>query len=187
VKGYRRAWWVVPLVLALVGQVRGERLRLPDLPVLTQAGTRLAFRSQAIGDRLVVVSAVYTGCSTVCPLTIAIFQVLQARLGARVGNGVRLLTVTLDPEHDTPARLAEAAREAEAGPSWLWLTGRKPDLDRILYAMGAYSDDFTEHPPFVLVGDGRRGVWRRLFGFPSPEELEAVLLELEQDRGAGDR
>jgi len=142
----------------------------------------MAFRSEAIGDRLVVVSAVYTGCSTVCPLTIAIFQSLQARLGPELGATVRLLTVTLDPEHDTPARLARAAREAQAGPGWLWLTGRKPDLDRILYAMGAYGDDFTEHPPFVLVGDGRRGVWHRLFGFPAAEELEAVLRVLERDR-----
>lgn len=177
---------LIALVFASsVAFARAETLRLPDVPVTGHDGITRAFRSEAVGDRLVVVAAIYTDCTTICPITTVILQDLQGRLGDRLGAGVRLLAVTLDPARDTPARLAAAAREAGAREGWLWLTGRKRDLDRLTAAIGAYSADFTEHPPVFLVGDGARGVWRRLYGFPSAEELLAVLDELARAREGG--
>lgn len=176
---------VILLVGLAVSSARAEAIRLPDVPVTGHDGITRAFRSEAVGDRLVVVAAIYTDCTTICPITTVILQDLQGRLGDRLGAGVRLLAVTLDPARDTPARLAAAAREAGAREGWLWLTGRKRDLDRLTAAMGAYSPDYTAHPPVFLVGDGARGVWHRLYGFPSADELLAVLDELARAREGG--
>lgn len=163
------------LAVVLSREVRAESLRLPDLPVVDRSGRSLAFRSEAIGSYRVVIAPIYTDCSTICPITIAIFRDLQELLGDRLGSEVRLLSLTVDPARDTPARLAEAAAAIGARDGWLWLTGRKPDLDRITAALGAWSADFTAHPPVILVGDGARGVWRRYYGFPEASELLAAL------------
>ena len=69
---------------------------------------------------------------------------------------------------DTPARLKEYAARYGAGPGWTWLTGPKPQVDEVLQVFGAYTPNFVEHPPLVMVGDAKTGKWIRFYGFPEP-------------------
>ena len=62
-----------------------------------------------------------------------------------------------------------------AAPGWLWLTGEKPDVDRLLLGLGAYTPDIESHPPMILIGDAARDTWVRLYGFPSPDEIIARI------------
>jgi cytochrome oxidase Cu insertion factor (SCO1/SenC/PrrC family) len=78
-----------------------------------------------------------------------------------------MVSVTVDPARDTPAKLKAYARKWKARPGWVWLTGSKDVVDRVLKGMGAYTPSFTDHPPMVLVGDGRTGAWTRFNGFPN--------------------
>src|SRR5512139_2754184 len=150
------------------------RVELPDTRLLNQDGEPLRFGSEAVGDGVVVIDFVYTRCTTVCPVLSAVFAQLQERLGPRV----RLVSLSLDPVSDTPARLKEYASRYASGPGWTWLTGDKPEVDRTLLALGAYVGDPASHPPMVLVGDVRRGGWTRFVGIASPERIAARAEEL---------
>jgi protein SCO1/2 len=147
---------------------------LPDVPLLDATGKRVRLAHDVIGERIAVVNFVYTTCTTVCPVSSATFQQLQKRLATALGNEVVLVSVTVDPLRDTPERLREYAGRHQAREGWIWLTGAKPDVDRVLKGFGAYSARFQDHPAMVLVGDASGG-WSRFFGFPSVEQLLARI------------
>lgn len=159
-------------------------VKLHDQSLLTQDGERVKFASDIIGDRIVVMDFVYTTCTTVCPVLSAVFAQVQERLGDRLGQEVLLVSVSVDPTRDTPARLKAYAAKHQARDSWVWLTGEKPRVDQVLTGLGAYAPRFEDHPAMVLVGDGRSGSWVRFFGFPGPDQILAAVDQLVAARQA---
>jgi protein SCO1 len=157
-------------------------LKLADAKLVDQHGAALGFKTDVIGDKIVVMDFVYTTCTTVCPVLSALFGQVQARLGSRIGRDVALVSVTVDPVRDTPARLKEYSARFDAGPGWIWLTGRKPVVDGVLKSLGAYTPNFVDHPALVLVGDGASGKWTRYYGFPDPDQIVAKVDELQAAR-----
>lgn len=149
----------------------GVELKLPDTSLKDQDGRAVRLTSDVLGGRVAVVNFVYTTCTTVCPVLSATMAQLQQRLGKRLGEKVLLVSVTVDPLRDTPARLKEYAGQHGAGEHWRWLTGRKSDVDAVLKAFGTFTPDPVDHPAVTLVGDAEGRRWTRLYGFPSVEEV----------------
>ena len=158
------------------------RIKLPDTALTDQDGRAQRFATEVAGDRIVVVDFVYTTCTTICPVASALFGQVQKQLGDRLAQDVRLITVTVDPVRDTPARLKEYGKRYDAGPGWTWLTGPKPQVDEVLKAFGAYTPNFENHPPLVLVGDAKGGRWTRFYGFPTPDQVTGAVRELTAAR-----
>ncbi|MDH3758221.1 MAG: SCO family protein [Gammaproteobacteria bacterium] len=158
---------------------------LRDRPLLTQDGEEVLFVSDVIGDNIVVMDFVYTTCTTICPVLSAIFTQVQGKLGEQVGDDVVLVSMSVDPIRDTPQRLKAYSAKHRAGDSWLWLTGAKPVVDEVLVGVGAYTTNFEDHPTMVLIGDGRTGEWKRLFGFPNPDRIVSVVNEMRARRESG--
>lgn len=157
-------------------------ITLHDLTVLDQDGKRMRFRSDAIGNHITAITFTYTNCTTICPVLDSIFVRLQDLLGQKLGSDVELITLSIDPTNDIPARLKQHAKKLKAKPGWIFLTGKKHDIDTILQGLDAYAPDIYNHPPTVFVGDGRKNVWKRLFGFPSAEKILNVIREFEDAR-----
>lgn len=126
--------------------------------------------------RTVVLDFVFTSCRTACPALSAILHVSEKQLGDRLGRDVILVSISVDPQHDTPGALLAYATKLGAGPHWYWLTGASADIDRTLRAFGVPLGGRPEdHPPMVLVGNADRGRWLRWVGLPTPQALaEAV-------------
>lgn len=150
-------------------------IELLDVELLDQDGAPTRFASEVIGDRIVALNFVYTSCDTVCPMVSAIFARLQEQLGDRLGQQVRLASVSIDPLTDTPARLKEYAQRFHAGPDWIWLTGEKQRIESTLKGLGVYTADFSGHAPAVLVGDASRDLWVRFNALASPDEIKAKI------------
>lgn len=150
-------------------------IALPDPALLTSRGTRLHFARDVVGDHVVVVGLIYTSCTTVCPVVSALMADLRDQFAASGERRVRLVSLSIDPVRDTPARLHRfAARYGGDGDAdWLWLTGASTDVDTLLRAFGTYTPNFEDHPSVVLVGDGASGRWTRHYGFPDPAALRA--------------
>jgi protein SCO1/2 len=158
---------------------------LRDRTLLDQDGKEVRFVSDVIGDNIVVMDFVYTTCTTVCPVLSALFRQVQDRLGDRLDKEVVMVSLTVDPVRDTPQRLKAYSAKHRAAPGWVWLTGPKTTVEDVLIGVGAYSVNFEDHPSMVLVGDGRTGEWKRLFGFPSPDRIMQLVEELEESRSGG--
>ncbi|MFZ5541635.1 MAG: SCO family protein [Pseudomonadota bacterium] len=163
------------------------RVQLEDTLLLDRYGVERRLKSDVLGDRVAVVNFVYTTCTTVCPVTSATFAQLQERLGARLGTQVRLVSITVDPQRDTPARLRAYAAKHDAGMHWTWLTGRKDAVDAALKGFGAYTPNPQDHPAIVMIGDARSGQWTRLYGFPAVAEILAEVDRRIAERAAAAR
>jgi protein SCO1/2 len=153
--------------------------------LVDQDGQELMFVSDVIGDNIVVMDFVYTTCTTICPVLSALFTQVQGKLGDAVGDEVMLVSMSVDPVRDTPQRLKAYSAKHRAGQGWLWLTGPKGDVDDVLTGLGAYTSNFEDHPSMVLIGDGRTGEWKRLFGFPNPDRVVQIVNDLRERRRAG--
>lgn len=162
-----------PEIKAVVPQ--GAKVTVTDTPLVDQDGRRVRFGSEVLADRLVVIGFVYTSCTTVCPVTSQIMAQALERLGERARD-VAFVTVTVDPVRDRPAVLKAHAERIGAG--WRWLTGAKPQVDEVLKGFGAWTANFVDHPPLIMVGDAKSGHWQRFFGFPDPDQLVAAVREL---------
>lgn len=163
-------------------EARPAVIQAPDAELLDQDGRKVKFRSDVLGDRIVVLDVFYTSCGLVCPILSAIMADLQDSLGERLGKEVSLVSVTVDPVTDIPPRLKEYSERFQARRGWTFLTGETDRVATVLKSLGAYTADFTRHPPMILVGDARKGEWTRYYGLPSSAQLLGKVNELAAAR-----
>jgi protein SCO1 len=100
---------------------------VPDVAVLDQTGARL--RTADLAGRVLVANFIFTRCPTVCPVT----SLKMKRIGERLADqpGVGLVSVSVDPKHDTPEVLRAFAARYGADPArWRFLTGEAGALRR---------------------------------------------------------
>jgi len=155
----------------------GAPPRLADIALTDQNGRPQRLLSDVIGDKVVLVSFVYTHCTVVCPVVSHTFSQLQDQLGGLFGSRVRLVSLTVDPARDTPGQLKAYAAQHGARPGWVWLTGSPANVTAALKGFGTYSANFENHPAVVMLGDGRSGKWTRLYDIDDAPRLLAKTLE----------
>jgi protein SCO1/2 len=119
---------------------------IPDFTLKDQTGATV--RLSDLKGEPVAVTFLYTRCpiATACPMTTAKFSKLDAMLAeAKLGH---LLTVTVDPEHDTPEVLADYAKKAGADPKrWKFLTSSPEAVARVASSFGVIY--YPEHGQIV--------------------------------------
>jgi len=125
------------------------------------------------GDGPVVVNFIFTTCPTICPVLSATFASFQRGLIAEELSEIRMVSISIDPEHDTPARLREYATTFDAGPGWRFYTGDLETIVAVQKTFDAYRGSKMNHAPltFMRAGPGER--WLRLEGFLKSAELLA--------------
>ncbi|HVT59848.1 MAG TPA: SCO family protein [Thermoanaerobaculia bacterium] len=153
-------------------------LRVPDVTVVDQDGRQVRFWSDLMAGKVVAVSFIFTTCTTICPPIGANFGRLAKLLDGRLGRGVSLISVSVDPLTDTPQRLKAWARQFGGGPGWTLVTGNKSEIDRLLKALQAYTPNYADHSPLILVGNAANGVWQRTSGLAAPAEIAKLIDQL---------
>ena len=113
----------------------------------------------------------------------ASFAQTQTALGDEAKD-VRMISISIDPEHDTPAKLREYAQRFHAGPGWEFLTGDLNDVITVLKAFDAYRGDKMNHIPLTMLRVQPDGPWVRMEGFASAGEL---VQEYRSQDGPGRR
>lgn len=166
------------LALALVlSTVAAYQPRVPDVEVVTQDGRRVHFYSDLVQGRTVAINFVFTNCSTICPVSGALFADLQKRSD----RGVHLISVSIDPETDTPRKLAAWSRRFrsdDGGGDWTLVTGDRPSIDRLLAALGAPPGRPQDHAPLTIIGNDATHSWKRFYGMPGAKQLDAMFEEV---------
>jgi protein SCO1 len=133
----------------------------PNLPVVTQDGKTLRFYDDVIKGKQVVISFIYTNCPDICPLTTARLALVKDQLGDAMGRDVFFVSMTVDPENDTPERLKAMADAFDTGPGWLFLTGKPEDIRAINSKFGNRSPLLSEHKMEIVLGNDVTGDWQR--------------------------
>jgi protein SCO1/2 len=108
---------------------------------------------------------------------------VQEAFGERVGKDVFLVSITVDPATDTPARLKEYAGKFNARPGWIFLTGKKENVDWALYKLGQYAETKDDHKTVFIIGNEATGLWKKAFGMAKPAELVQIVESVVNDKG----
>jgi len=153
----------------------------PNVTFTTHQGKSVRFYDDLIKGKIVAVDLIYTTCKYACPLETARLAQVQRLLGDRMGRDVFFYSITIDPDHDTPAVLAEYAEKYRAGPGWLFLTGAKADIELVGRKLGIYAGpDPTNadgHGPYLLVGNQATGQWMRNSATDNPKFIARTIGE----------
>jgi protein SCO1 len=109
----------------------------PEFALTDQDGKRLALK--ALRGKVLAITFIFTSCADTCPLLTAMLAGVRDRLGAAFGPDIHFVSITVDPERDSPAmlkRYAEAHRAKSAG--WSFLTGTPTEIREVTRAYGVY-------------------------------------------------
>jgi protein SCO1/2 len=154
-----------------------------DVELVNQDGEKVKFYSDVLKGKTVVVNAFFTTCTSVCPPMNRSMEKIQEAFGDRVGKDVFLVSLTVDPATDTPARLKEYAAKFHAGKGWVFLTGKKENLDWALYKLGQYVEDKESHKTVIIIGNEATGLWKKAFGMAKVDELIKIVESVAGDKG----
>jgi len=148
--------------------------KVPAVQLVRDDGKSVRLGDELDDGRPVVLSFIYTSCTTICPVTSLTLAQLQARLGA-ARDRVHLVSISIDPEQDTPARLHDYARRFGAGPEWQHYTGTVAASQASQQAFGVYHGNKMDHAPVTLLRAAPGARWVRIDGFATADQLVAEL------------
>jgi protein SCO1/2 len=154
---------------AAIREVRGKTSdRFSNVELTTQHGERVRFYDDLVRDKVVMINFMYTTCPLICPGMAARLSRFSDLLGERAGRDITILSISIDPEVDTPEKLDTYWKAFGSKPGWIFLTGDYDAIDRLRHELGVYDPDpiidadKTQHAGIVTFGNDRTDRWAAL-------------------------
>ncbi len=175
----------IALLLFLVATAAGAGDHyLANLKLTDQNGRRVDLYDDLIHGKTVVINSFFASCTGSCPVMARTFLHLQKMFGDRIGKDVFLVSITVDPENDTPAKLKEYAERMGAKPGWSFLTGSRAEVETALKKIGQYTEVREGHVNIMIAGNDRTGLWKKIQGIAGASDVYDVVITVADDRGA---
>lgn len=152
---------------------------VPAVQLVRDDNKVVSLQEEMNDGRPVVLNFIFTSCGSICPLMSQVFAQFQQRLGAESRN-VHLMSISVDPEQDTPAQLREYARKFHAGPSWQHYTGTIEASLAAQRAFNVWRGDKMGHTSVTFMRVAPDKPWLRIDGFVTPEELLERYRQLKE-------
>lgn len=153
-------------------EVSTARYATPKISLTDQYGRKVRVDQLLSEDRPMLVQFIFTSCTTICPLMGAVFGGAQEDIAA-VAPDYRMVSISIDPEYDTPEKLREFAAKQNARPDWVFLTGTADDITKVTKSFDALNqgDNKMYHQPFTFIRWRKDGEWVRIRGLLSVADL----------------
>ena len=150
-----------------------EVFSVPDVVLTNQDGVKVRLRSLLQTNKPVLLDFIYSSCTTTCPVLSAGYASVQNKIGPDT-KSVQLISITIDPDKDSPKVMKEYLKRYHARPGWDFLTGSVEEIGKVLLAFRAneMNDNF-----FTLVRTGSGEKWTRVLGRLSAAEIQATYLK----------
>lgn len=142
----------------------------PDVSLVRDDGKSVSLRGELDDGRPVIMNFIFTTCTSICPLASQTFAEFAQKLGTD-RDKVHLISISVDPEQDTPDRLREYASRFNAGPEWQHYTGTLEASLAAQRAFNVWRGDKMSHTPITLLRAAPGKPWLRIEGFVTPDEL----------------
>ena len=165
-------------VILIRGAVAGESttVQLPTVALVDQESHPQRL-DRLLEGRTVVIDFVFTSCKTSCSILSAIMAQVEKDVREHLGDELILVSLTVDPAHDTPGQLKDYAGRFATTAHWYWLTGTVADVKQALRAFNVpVFGKPEEHPPIMMAGNVQTGEWKRWVGIPDPHDVAKTAL-----------
>jgi protein SCO1/2 len=141
-----------------------------SIPMVRDDGLSTTLDKEIAGNTPIVLAFIYTSCTTICPVTSQVLSNVQDLLQPDLGN-VRIISVSIDPEYDTPARLHAYGERFGAKAQWRHYGGTLANSVAIQKLFNAYRGDKMNHVPLIFINGGGKKAWLQIEGFPTAQVL----------------
>ena len=139
---------------------------LPNVPLITQDGEHVNFYDDMVQGKTVLLNFFLISCKEGrCPVAMANIRRVQGLLGDRMGKDIFFLSITLQPEFDSPKALKAYAEGLDTLPGWTFLTGKATDIETLRRGLGFVDidperdRDLTNHIGMARYGDDKLERW----------------------------
>ena len=153
-----------------------------DLEVIDQNGRKLRFYSDVLKGRVVLINFIFTNCKDACPMATQKMIQVRSELAPAVRDDVWFVSISVDPERDTPGAMKAFAEKMRVDESrWLFLTGEKRNLEHIVRKLGQYTEEVEAHSTLMLAGNDRTRHWTRVMPMTPPWGVAQQLRSLAEE------
>jgi|ETNmetMinimDraft_15_1059895.scaffolds.fasta_scaffold37886_2 protein SCO1/2 len=142
----------------------------PDVMLLGHDGQEHSLVSLLDSEKPVMLNFIFTSCTTICPVMTSTFREVERQLGPD-RERVQMVSISIDPEHDTPARLAKFAQARGAGVPWAFLTGDLASIRETQVAFDVYRGNKMNHVPMTFLRVSAERPWLRIDGFAAASDI----------------
>lgn len=147
-----------------------DQYTLPDVTLVSQRGEKVRLHELVDSKKTVLVDFIFGTCTTICPILSASFTSMQSRLGPDIDK-VYFVSISIDPEHDTPPVMKAYLNRYGARPGWDFFTGTREDINQVMQAFDAYVTDKMDHRPLTFLRAPGQDKWVRVNGLLGTSDL----------------
>ncbi|MCG7909951.1 MAG: SCO family protein [Candidatus Thiodiazotropha taylori] len=151
-------------------KVNHASYHLPDVNLTSHKGEQKKLADILNNDKPVMLNFIFTTCTTICPVLSASFHQVQEILGDEVGD-VSMVSITIDPDYDTPEQLMKYSKRFKAGEQWNFYTGSYNDVVTVEKAFDIFRGSKMNHEPITLIRNQGGQHWTRINGLASAEDI----------------
>jgi protein SCO1/2 len=156
------------------------REHFPNILLVNQDKKKVHFYDDLIKGKIVVIQFMYSNCERFCPMVTPNLVKVQEELQRRAPGEVSIVSITVDPDHDSPEVLKAYGQKFHIQEGWQFLTGRKSDIDRLRRELGLlYAEDKQfEHMNMITIGKEPTGQWLSMRALNKPDVIAYTVLLL---------
>ena len=147
-----------------------EQYTVPDVILVNQEGKKVHLKKFLDTDKPLMIDFIYGTCTTICPVLSVGYAHFQKKLGAEAA-GVQLVSISIDPDNDTPELMHAYLKKYGAQPGWDVFTGKLDNIVEVLTAFDAYVTNKMNHFPLTILRGPGQDNWIRLNGLLSASDL----------------
>lgn len=174
---------LVTVPLAAQDDVSPAEKYFTNVELVNQDGETMRLYRDLLMDKVVVIDTIFTECTGVCPIMSKTMARIQEHVGDHMGEDVHLISISVDPKKDTPAKLKAMAETYDAGPGWYFLTGDEAKVNLALRKLGGYVEDRDAHNAILIIGNTRTGLWKKALGLAGSDKILPIFDSVWNDPG----
>lgn len=151
---------------------------VPDVELTDQNGKKVKLQELLKSSEPYALNFIFTTCTTICLILTASFAHMQHELGPDADK-LRLISISIDPEYDTPTVLKSYSEKVRATKNWTFLTGNYETIVAVEKAFDSYTSDKMNHRPSYLFKLASQEKWHRVDGLTSGTDLANIYRHLD--------
>ena len=144
---------------------------LSDIKITSSNGDKTTLLKELDTDTPIILNFIFTTCTSICPIMSGTFAAVNKKLS---NSAVKMISISIDPEFDTPKTLRAYAKKFNANKKWHFYTGSTENIINIQKSFADYRGNKMNHSPSTFIRTSKNAKWIKVVGFISSIELVKI-------------
>lgn len=153
-----------------------KEIAIPSFTFVNQKGEMVSSEEVFNSSKTTFVQFIFTSCPTICPVMSTHFASFQKQ----VGEEVQFVSISIDPNYDTPQKLLDYSKNFNSKDNWIFLTGNNKEIIALQKAFDSYYGNKMYHQPSTFLKRPNQKEWVVYEGFINGKQLLAEFQEKQE-------